>query len=152
MKNGYTLLELLVVVLIIGILSAIALPQYFNVVESARMVELKVFWGSQKNFAAGKRFTDEELATHNARLQNAGLKNFTGQIVCRTGAAEGALCYEVEFTRNANAAAQYKIVTVNNFRELACVPSNPLGTRVCKSRMKSGGETTLDGKTAYLMH
>ncbi len=152
MKYGYTLIELLVVVLIIGVLTAIAVPQYFNVVESARMVELKVFWGSQKNFAIGKKFTDEELATHNARLQNAGLKNFTGQIICRTGGAEDVPCYEIEFTRNANAAAQYKIVTVNNFRELACVPQNILGTRVCKSRAKPNGEITLGEDTAYVMN
>ncbi|MBP5429978.1 MAG: prepilin-type N-terminal cleavage/methylation domain-containing protein [Elusimicrobiaceae bacterium] len=152
MKHGYTLLELLVVVLIIGILSAVALPYYFNTVENARNVELKIFWGSQKNYAAGKQFTEEELTKHNARLQNAGLKNFTAQIVCREGAPEGTPCYEVVFTRNANAAAQYQITSVNNFRALACIPSNALGTSFCKARAKPNGKIKIGEDDAYLIH
>ena len=49
MKKGFTLLELIIVVIIIGILVSMALPKFISVAEKARAAEGKGMIGSLRN-------------------------------------------------------------------------------------------------------
>ena len=51
MKRAFTLIELLIVVIIVGILATVALPQYTKVVEKARWTEAASMLGSIRKAA-----------------------------------------------------------------------------------------------------
>ena len=62
-KQAFTLIELLVVVLIIGILAAVALPQYQKAVEKSRAVQAITLLKSVYNAAQAYRLANGEWPT-----------------------------------------------------------------------------------------
>src|SRR5580704_8433519 len=82
-KGGFTLIELLVVVLIIGILAAIAVPQYFKVVEKGKAAEalnmMDTLHGAQDRYLAnnGAYCTTAAFACAGFDITLPTLKYFT---------------------------------------------------------------------------
>ena len=148
MQNGFTLLELLIAVLIIGVLSAVAVPYYFNAAESARMTEAVVLWGRTKNFYRGRPLDEAQARRIELRAQKESpLKYFTLHITCRPEPGK-EYCWEAEFEQQAARHAQYKLTTADNFMQLACQGLNNAGKAFCQSRAAQEPQDSEGGQRA----
>lgn len=73
-KKGFTLIELIVVIIILGVLATIAIPQYLNMIEKGKVAKAKahliMLRTAQKLFAAEHNGTNIGAKT-NVTLANA---------------------------------------------------------------------------------
>ena len=119
-KGGFTLIELLVVVLIIGILAAIAVPQYFKVVEKGKAAEalaqIDAIHGAEDRYLGtsptGNYCLTAAFACTGWDLPIPVMKYFAAPVPAAAGAAFPAPSYQVTLTRNAAVAGYgaYSIV------------------------------------------
>lgn len=146
--KGFSLVETVVVLLIIAVLAAVALPYYYNAVENARLTELVVLWGQQKNWVHGHAMDQQQAERVTKRLQEGKLKYYIGRVVCR--GEETGTCWEAEFTQTTeNPHAQYIITTTDNFARLACIGTNGAGENFCQSQALDDTPFDLEGQEAY---
>lgn len=152
-QDGFTLVEILVVLVIVAVLTAVALPYYFHAVESARMTEIVTLWGRQKEMARGYDFSPEQASRLSKKLAQVKLNYFTARIVCREKENPTEICWEAEFAqKNEQAHTRYQLVTVQNFTQLACVALNKAGEDFCTTQaLDENNSILLDGKKAFII-
>lgn len=153
--NALSLIEILVVILIISVLTAVALPYYQNAVQSARTNEAVIRWNQAKRLVAGQSLTP----AHIERIENEintknQLKYFTLSLVC-VPKSISMPCWEAEFRlKQSSQRIRYYLATQNNLAQLLCVPQNAAGEHFCESL--SGADMGPDARyktnLAYIIH
>lgn len=139
MKNkGFTLIELLVVILIVAILSAVAVPQYFKVVERGRFTEASSCFGglqgAQERFFL-KNNTYTGVAANLDTNCTAGLRCFAAPVI---GQAAGA--WSANMTRGTVACPAPLIYTAYTVRYTVAAAGSP-GVYTCTGGGSAAGCT-----------
>jgi len=126
-QSGFTLIELVVVISIIAILAAIAMPRYINLQTQARIAKLNAFLGSMKSAAA--------LAHAGCLVDLAGL---TTPTACT--AAAGTVSMEGS-----------TVVMANQYPAANIITTSPTGGILLAAQMSAPGATSPDGYSAALV-
>ena len=117
-KRGFTLLEVLIVVIIIGILAGIALPQYFTTLEKARSGEAASNIGSirtsvdrywYQNASISEDLNDLDIDNPNSQANKLYVYDISDE-----GTSSSVRDYIITATRSGNANTWIKWTQTDN--------------------------------------
>lgn len=98
MQKGFTLIELMIVVAIIGILAAIALPAYQDYTNRAKMTEVIGFASSGKTAVAEFYQSTGALPANNEEAGLAANTDISSEYVTSVTVVDGVITAEIEGT------------------------------------------------------
>ena len=116
-QKGFTLIELMIVIAIIGILAAIAIPQYQNYIAKSQVSRVMSETASMRTAAEtclndGIEASDCDFGWTNSNLLGAATQNLQGDaLVASFGAAGANSTIVAEFGGNAATAIKTKTLT-----------------------------------------
>ena len=137
MQKGFTLIELMIVVAIIGILAAVALPAYQDYTNRAKMTEVLSFAASGKTAVAEYYQSEGELPTDNEAAGMAAAADIKSKYVKSVTVADGVITTVIQGTGVTGLDTGTVILTPQNSSEEAiadgysgpitwkCAPSAP---------------------------
>ncbi len=84
MKKGFTLLEIIIVIIIIGVLATLGFTQYAKMVERSRGAEARAICGDIRKFASAYRLEQGTTAAIGPNDVNIGVGNDQIPSACRS--------------------------------------------------------------------